>query len=89
MKLIQSSCDNNKIGYPRYSGYPGYIRIVNKKNNQKIISAGTLRQSKNLSTSRNCNVFGQFKLQKYLGNPDIYGPPCDCGFCGGFGCSKC
>ena len=27
--------------------------------------------------------------QRYFGNPDIYGTPCDCGFCGGIGCSKC
>lgn len=87
-KIIQISNDN-KNGYPMYSGYPGYIRIVKQKNNKKNIRAGVLRKSKNLSTSRNCIVFGQFKLQKCLGNPDIFGPQHDCGWCGGGGCGHC
>jgi hypothetical protein len=27
--------------------------------------------------------------KKIVGHPGIYGPPCDCGFCGGGGCYRC
>jgi hypothetical protein len=27
--------------------------------------------------------------KKIVGHPGIYGPPCDCGACGGHGCSRC
>ena len=27
--------------------------------------------------------------KKFVGYPGIYGPPCDCGACGGGGCSRC
>ena len=27
--------------------------------------------------------------KKIVGHPDIFGPPDDCGYCGGGGCSRC
>ena len=27
--------------------------------------------------------------KKIVGHPDIFGPPCDCGACGGGGCGHC
>ena len=34
------------------------------------------------------NVLSNEYLKK-SDHPDIYGPPCDCGMCGGGGCSRC
>ena len=28
-------------------------------------------------------------IKKIVGHPDIFGPHCDCGACGGNGCSRC
>lgn len=34
------------------------------------------------------NVLSKEYLRK-SNHPDIYGPPCDCGACGGIGCGHC
>lgn len=43
-----------------------------------------------VSTLKRCNgVETPFKKYMNSGHPDIFGPPCDCAFCGGIGCSYC
>jgi hypothetical protein len=50
-------------------------------------------KTKNQNSLKRHYVFGKSngksKNQRFLGNPDIFGPQLDCGWCGGGGCGHC
>ena len=68
---------------------PSFL-FKNNSNAIKFIYGAVSRNSSGICVYRSAKS-GLFKknIKKNVGHPDIYGPPCDCGACGGIGCGHC
>ena len=66
---------------------PSLIPFRNKSSVIKFIYDAVSRNSSRVSV--NLQKPKKTIYKKFVGYPGIYGPPCDCGACGGGGCSRC
>lgn len=67
------------IGTDFYSrNYQSFFQVIGSSGNKK-------KSQPNDYYFAAKNSFGMINID----HPDIYGAPCDCGACGGGGCSRC